>query len=204
MSSSRESSPALRLRDKEPNSQSDSKQKHLDPLNHSQALTVTATMESANAMPVLQGPVDKLRHDNLSYALDFSAQHPVQSMQSAAPREWSSKLDSIRRTYGSHMAMRLATEREFFARTRRLPGLESSKIALQTLNGTDETIEFSDYLDGELPSRFVASLPRLLTGAAVCHRCPNAPRHPQAGGARSDGDQARSHVNTSRVTRIYI
>lgn len=101
-------------------------------------------------MPILQGPVDKMRNESVSYALDYSAQHPVQSMQSAAPREWNSKLDSLRRTYGSHMAMRLATEREFFSRNRRLPGLESSKIALQTLVGTDETIEFSDYLDGML------------------------------------------------------
>lgn len=98
-------------------------------------------------MPVLQGPVDKMRHESVSYAMEYSAQHPVQSLQTSATREWSSKLDSVRRTYGSHMAMRLATEREFFSRNRRLPGLESSKIALQTLTGADETIEFSDYLD---------------------------------------------------------
>jgi proteasome maturation protein len=88
-----------------------------------------------------------MRHESVSYAMEYSAQHPVQSLQTSATREWSSKLDSVRRTYGSHMAMRLATEREFFSRNRRLPGLESSKIALQTLTGADETIEFSDYLD---------------------------------------------------------
>lgn len=46
------------------------------------------------------------------------------------------------------MAMRLATERETFSRIRRLPGLESSHIALQTMMGTDETVDFPDFLNG--------------------------------------------------------
>lgn len=100
-------------------------------------------------MSVLQGPVDKLRQENVSLALAHTAQHPVQTMQSQPQRQWISKLDGVRRTYGSHMAMRLATEKEFFARSHRLPGLESSRIAQQTLAGTDETIDFADYLDGK-------------------------------------------------------
>mmetsp|Transcript_43100 Transcript_43100/g.31478 ORF Transcript_43100/g.31478 Transcript_43100/m.31478 type:complete len:127 (+) Transcript_43100:59-439(+) len=102
-------------------------------------------MESS--MPILQGPVDQLRHDNISYSLAHSAQHPVQDMQSNSSREFNFKLDSISRTYGTHMAMRLASERELFSRNRRLPGLASSNIAAETLSGNDETIEFSDFLD---------------------------------------------------------
>ena len=45
------------------------------------------------------------------------------------------------------MAMRLATEKSIFDKSHRLAGLQSSSIISQTMMGTDERIEFSDYLN---------------------------------------------------------
>eukprot|EP00979_Chaetoceros_neogracilis_P008930 scaffold2006_cov283-Chaetoceros_neogracile.AAC.14 len=60
-------------------------------------------------------------------------------------------LDSIRRLYGSALAMRLTTERVHAANVGgRLPGLDAhpnSNIMLETLTGDDVTIDFGDYLN---------------------------------------------------------
>lgn len=108
-------------------------------------------MEQAG-LTVLRGPVDRLRQDNVSLELAHGPAHPVQLIQNTVQKEWNRNLDSVRRTYGSHLAMRLATEKKFFARAHRLPGLESNHIALQTLSGTDESIDFADYLNGKQTS----------------------------------------------------
>jgi hypothetical protein len=43
--------------------------------------------------------------------------------------------------------MTLATEQMHFGRSRRMDGLESSRIALDVLQGKDTAIEYSDYLN---------------------------------------------------------
>lgn len=113
-------------------------------------LRIVMAMDSSRELPVYTGPVDHLRHGFRSLESEFVAPHPVQRLQTASANSgaWVRKLDTVRRIYGSHMAMRLATEKETFSRNRRLPGLESSNIALQTLMGTDETVDFQDFLNG--------------------------------------------------------
>lgn len=103
----------------------------------------------AQGLPILQGPVDHLRQGFRSLEQATSAQHPIQLMQNRSDLEWNLKLDTVRRTQGSHMAMRLATERTIMGRMRRLPGLKSSNIGMETLLGTDEQIDFKDYLNGK-------------------------------------------------------
>ena len=60
---------------------------------------------------------------------------------------WASKLDTVRRTHGSALAMRLATEKIMFSESHRLPGLKSSRVAHDTLMGTDNSIDFADFLN---------------------------------------------------------
>ena len=79
----------------------------------------------------------------------MSAPHPVAAFQkNRGEAEWACKMDMVRRTYGSHLAMRLASERAMLSRPHRLPGLQSSNISLDTAMGTDTTIDFHDYLNG--------------------------------------------------------
>lgn len=100
-------------------------------------------------LPVYTGPVDHLRYGFRSLENEKSAPHPVAVFQkNRGQAEWAQKMDMVRRSYGSHMAMRLASEREIFSRSHRLPGLQSSTTSLETLMGTDSKIDFTDYLNG--------------------------------------------------------
>jgi proteasome maturation protein len=62
--------------------------------------------------------------------------------------EWKMKLDNVRRIYGSHPAMRLASEKASFSRNHRLPGLQSRNIGKNVVLGLNDKIEFSDFLNG--------------------------------------------------------
>jgi len=100
-----------------------------------------------NALPMYSGSYDNLRHGIHSLENEFLPNHPIKIINNNK-NQWIMKLDNVRRSYGSSLAMRLATEKETFSRSHRLPGLESSNISLQTLLGNDEIIEFSDVLNG--------------------------------------------------------
>lgn len=107
-------------------------------------------MEAAG-LPILTGPIDHLRQGFQGLQLEAAnnAPHPLETLQKRGEYAFNSKLDMVRRTYGSHMAMRLATEQMIHDRDRRLPGLQSSHIACDTLAGSDITIDFQDYLNSK-------------------------------------------------------
>jgi proteasome maturation protein len=123
-------------------------------------LSISATIKKKNhqgnmeeqGIPIANGPFDHLRQGFTSFEQAHRDPHPIQILQNKSDFEWQLKLDTIRRTYGSHMAMRLATERQILSRPRRLPGLESSNIALSTMIGNDESIDFKDFLNGMFDS----------------------------------------------------
>ncbi len=105
-----------------------------------------------SGLPILTGPVDHLRQGFQGLQLEAAANapHPVEAGQKKSDFAFSSKLDMVRRTYGSHMAMRLASEQIIYNRDRRLPGLECSHITCDTLAGTDTRIDFQDFLNSKL------------------------------------------------------
>eukprot|EP01040_Poterioochromonas_malhamensis_P013934 gene13934-15383_t len=104
-------------------------------------------MMNENGLPIASGPADHLRLGFSSLEQSHKAPHPIQVLQNQTDLEWALKLDVVRRTYGSHMAMRLATERKMLSRPRRLPGLESSNVAVSTMLGNAESIDFKDFLN---------------------------------------------------------
>jgi len=63
--------------------------------------------------------------------------------------EFSMKCDMVRRVYGSAAAMRMKSERAAAESIQRLPGLESSFVALEVVLGEDDTISFEDVLNSE-------------------------------------------------------
>lgn len=103
-------------------------------------------MDQNDGLPMYSGSFNHLRHGIRSLENDFLPKHPQQL--NSEDQQWILKLSNIRRSYGSAFAMRLATEKEIFSHNRRLPGLKTSNISLQTLLGKDETIDFSDVLNG--------------------------------------------------------
>lgn len=93
------------------------------------------------------GPVDHFRQGFNSLESEMQSRHPV-SMVMSRDSAWNNKMDMVRRNYGSHMAMRLSTEKAMFDHPHRVRGLESSSIGLQTVLGNDESISFEDFLNG--------------------------------------------------------
>ena len=73
--------------------------------------------------------------------------HPVESIQ----RDWlrsqlETKYHLMGLAHGSHLPMQMKMEASILSQVRRLPGLPSSHIGLDTLLGRDTTIDFEDYL----------------------------------------------------------
>ena len=95
-------------------------------------------------------PVDVLRYGVGSSELLAANVHPVKRIeQKRAAGEEFQKLEMSRRTYGVHMAMTLATERQMFQRDGRLPSQTGYSIHSDILRGTENCIEFNDYLSGK-------------------------------------------------------
>jgi hypothetical protein len=112
-------------------------------------------MDDNSGLPISSGPKDHVRLGFSSLEQEKNTHHSIEVLQSSSEVEWALKLDTIRRTYGSHMAMRLATEKAILSRSHRLPGLESSHVALETLMGTAESIDYKDFLNGKSTRLFL-------------------------------------------------
>jgi len=105
-------------------------------------------MSEMNGLPMYSGPVDRMASGFRNLEFETKAPHPVAALQrSMRDTEWEGRLDMVRRTYGSHLAMRLATEKLACSRLQRQPGLPASNVNLETVLGTQTKIEFSDYLN---------------------------------------------------------
>ena len=105
------------------------------------------SISEESGIPILNGPADHLRHGFNSLDYEARSCHPLANAAKRDEEEWIAKLDNVRRMYGSHMAMRLATERQTFNRNNRMPGLRTSSIHHDILMGTDTVIDFKDYLN---------------------------------------------------------
>ena len=114
---------------------------------------------SENGIPILNGPADHLRHGFNSMEYEAKATHPLANSIKREEDEWIAKLDNVRRMYGSHMAMRLATERQTFKKNNRMPGLKTSSIHYDIVMGQDTQINFSDYLNDPMTRTEGLNLP---------------------------------------------
>jgi proteasome maturation protein len=77
--------------------------------------------------------------------------HPLEALE----RTHRQRIDSnnylmLRSIQGIHAPLRLITERTAAQRIGRLPGLHSSHLMLEVLDGRDELIGFEDVLNGLL------------------------------------------------------
>ena len=102
-------------------------------------------------LPVASGPTDLLRDGFRNLETEMMTKHPIEGLdKKSEAAAFNSKLERIRRVYGSHMAMRLATEEAQFGQSRRLPGLPSSNAMHDTITGEGIKMEFKDFLDDPL------------------------------------------------------
>ena len=88
-------------------------------------------------LPMAAGPTDLLRNGFRNTEHEMNAPHPIQGLDKrTATAEFNSRIERVRRVYGTHMAMRLATEEVTFGKARRLPGLPSSTALYDTITGS--------------------------------------------------------------------
>ena len=98
----------------------------------------------------MKGPINPLRNGFSSLETEHNSCHQVDLLErSRDTTEWDMKMNMVRRTYGSGLAMRLATEKASLNKSRRLPGLHFSTVAFDILKGSDNSIDFSDFLNGK-------------------------------------------------------
>jgi proteasome maturation protein len=153
-----------------------------------------------NSLP-LTGPVDHLRHGFSSLAANAKSSHPVQaSLKNAEniPRH----LESVSRTYGSHMAMRLATERELYSKAHRLPGLSSSLLGLSILTGSDSSLTYKDYLGGKYKKYRVYQ--PVHDSTHYCRRSCGESRRASIRYSSPNGDQAGHFLNNNKTPILQL
>lgn len=78
-----------------------------------------------SALPYYTGPVDHLRV-GFSQLDSGTTSHPVESIQKSTVYD---KLDSMRRTYGIHMAIKYASNVERHSNANRLPGATTTSFS---------------------------------------------------------------------------
>lgn len=105
----------------------------------------------SSTIPLTRNPVNQMdagpNGNNLAAAATRS--HVVDELQRTGAQQQRGflDLDGVRRLYGSGLAMRLATERQLASQSGgRLPGMPSSKLALETVTGNNVMIDFADVL----------------------------------------------------------
>ena len=106
------------------------------------------------------GTHDSLRHGLASAKSDILPKHPLYYSE----KNYSNMRDAMflqvsRNTQGLHVPLRLQMERRLVSQVQRIPPLESSFIALDTLMGTHETIGVEDV--------FINHTPVMVDGRAI-------------------------------------
>eukprot|EP01111_Echinosteliopsis_oligospora_P009755 TRINITY_DN291_c0_g1_i1.p1 TRINITY_DN291_c0_g1~~TRINITY_DN291_c0_g1_i1.p1 ORF type:complete len:132 (-),score=21.67 TRINITY_DN291_c0_g1_i1:61-456(-) len=73
--------------------------------------------------------------------------HPVEHIQKNwFKNQMEMEQFAIKKIFGTQMTARLEMERQILSQFQRLPSLESSFVGLEAVLGTDEDMEFEDYL----------------------------------------------------------
>ena len=105
-----------------------------------------ANMES---LPHLKQPRVRINAESVfeNLAYEAKAGHPIEEVQRKMPQtEFQAKVAHRARVFGPAAALHLHMDRAIMSRKQRLPGLPSRLVALETVLGKDETIQFEDYL----------------------------------------------------------
>merc|ERR1712130_824778 len=111
---------------------------------------INISMEQLNShVQMLHEPRNILRLGPGTLKSDNQARHPVEEIQKTfLKNERQSRKQMLARIYGNHLPKELTIEENILGRVRRLPGLRSSFVGLETLLDLDTTIEYHDFIGG--------------------------------------------------------
>ncbi|XP_065885861.1 proteasome maturation protein-like [Dysidea avara] len=109
----------------------------------------TPATEVAGSHPAgIYGAHDPLRYGVASAKSDVIPAHPLEYVErhyEVNKEELS--YQALRHSQGLHAPLKLKMERMLVSKVGRMPPLHSSNLAMDTLTGRDETVEFCDYLN---------------------------------------------------------
>ncbi|EDV24454.1 uncharacterized protein TRIADDRAFT_56262 [Trichoplax adhaerens] len=95
------------------------------------------------------GVHDAMRFGPAKVRTTTGPNHPLyQSELQHAKNAEEMNLSLMKRVQGAHGPFKLHMERSVASKMHRLPGMHSHMVALDCLMGTDETIDFEDFLGG--------------------------------------------------------
>ncbi|DBB14063.1 hypothetical protein WJX82_008902 [Trebouxia sp. C0006] len=105
-------------------------------------------MDEMTSLPMLSVPHDSFRHGLGTLKDDIGNTHVVEAIQRNHPRQQEQiRLEMMRNVYGSALPARMALEKQILGRVQRLPGIESSRLGLDSLSGKLDEFEFDSYLN---------------------------------------------------------
>lgn len=105
-------------------------------------------MDDCTSLPMLTVPHDVFRHGLGTLKDDIGQQHIVEAIQKNHPRQQEQiRQDTMRSVYGSALPAKMALERQILGRVQRLPGIESSRLGLESLTGKLDEFDFDTYLN---------------------------------------------------------
>jgi proteasome maturation protein len=121
------------------------------------------------------------------------AAHPVETIQNNwLANQLETKHFLMAQTYGSHLPAQIRMELETVAQSKRLPGMPTCNIAMETILGRDETIDFEDYLG--MPSMSETSLDTRHLLEKMHGVLPRSSLHGRIGGPPGSSEPPRADV----------
>ncbi|GJP43584.1 hypothetical protein CLOM_g3029 [Closterium sp. NIES-68] len=97
------------------------------------------------SLPHLEAPRDVMRFGLGQLRDEVTAAHPVEEIQRQRLKEHEGLVDmNLGRVYGSAFPAQLHMERQILSKVKRLPGLPSSHLGLQSMMGTLDELAVED------------------------------------------------------------
>ncbi len=107
----------------------------------------TIDMDVSTSLPFQERPHDSLRLGLPSLKEDVKTAHPVQIIQETGRSSArSTKAQMLRDLYGVAVPAKMQIEEQILSKFQRLPGLPSSRLGLESLNGALDEFGFESFL----------------------------------------------------------
>eukprot|EP00456_Euglypha_rotunda_P001961 TRINITY_DN10399_c0_g1_i1.p1 TRINITY_DN10399_c0_g1~~TRINITY_DN10399_c0_g1_i1.p1 ORF type:complete len:135 (+),score=30.59 TRINITY_DN10399_c0_g1_i1:206-610(+) len=98
-------------------------------------------------LPVLHEPQDPMEGMRMMKN-ETMFHHPVQAIQTQSTKKEKDRDHTmLSHIYGTHLPIKIKMEENILSQFKRVGGLRSSLLGLETLMGMDTEIEFEDFLD---------------------------------------------------------
>eukprot|EP00232_Nephroselmis_pyriformis_P018505 CAMPEP_0182876886 /NCGR_PEP_ID=MMETSP0034_2-20130328/14407_1 /TAXON_ID=156128 /ORGANISM="Nephroselmis pyriformis, Strain CCMP717" /LENGTH=142 /DNA_ID=CAMNT_0025009697 /DNA_START=33 /DNA_END=461 /DNA_ORIENTATION=- len=101
----------------------------------------------ADELPMLSVPHDNFRQGLPTLKEEIHLAHPVEAIQKNFNKnQRQTRAQMMQNVYGTALPIKMEIESQILGRVSRLPGLQSSRLGLEALDGTLDDFGFESYL----------------------------------------------------------